>query len=81
MAKKKLTMKFKIVLNNDEGKFDGVNDYTPGSAADLLGNIRKGLNLVYGIPVDATPPQGFQDLSINSFNTIDVETEDIDTSV
>jgi hypothetical protein len=81
MAKKKiLNMKFKLVLKNDDGTFNGVNEFTPNSAGDLLGNIRKGLNAIYGFPVDDSEPKGFQNLQINSFNMIDVETEDIDTA-
>lgn len=78
MAKKKvLNMKFKLVMKNDDGTFNGVNSFTPDSAGNLLGNIRKALNLMYGFPVGQQA--GFENLEINSFNTIDVETEDIDT--
>lgn len=76
--KKELNMKFKLILDNSDGKFVGVNKFTPAGNVDFLGEIRKHLNMIYGFPVDAEPPVGFQDLTVNSFNMIEVDTEDID---
>lgn len=76
MAKKKLKVCFTLVLDSDSGKFENVNDFKPDSATDLLGNIRKCLNEIYGIPVDSEPLEGFQDLTINSFKSVDVDVEE-----
>ena len=76
MAKKKLKICIKLVLDNTDGVYDNVNEFKPDSATDLLGNIRKCLNAIYGYPVDDDPPKGFQDLTLNSFNSVDVDVEE-----
>jgi hypothetical protein len=76
MAKKKLKICIKLVLDNNTGEFNNVNEFKPDSAVDLLGNIRKCLNEIYGFQVDADPLEGFQDLTINSFKSVDVDVEE-----
>ena len=77
MAKKKLKICFKLVLDNESGIFDNVTPFKPDSATDLLGYIRESLNKIYGIPVGEN--KGFQNLQINSFNAIDTDVEDTTT--
>jgi hypothetical protein len=76
MAKKKLKICITLFLNNDTGVFNGVNEFKPDSAVDLLGNLRKCLNSIYGFPVDDQEPKGFQNLTINSFKSVDVDVEE-----
>jgi hypothetical protein len=76
MAKKKLKLCITLVLADDP-VFDDVNDFTPNSATNMLDSIRKCLNEMYGIPVNANPPEGFQDLTLNSFKSVDVDAEEI----
>lgn len=89
VVKKKLIVKFKLVLDNSENSnysnerpFKDVTEYKPDDAGNLLGNIRKALNKIYGFPVveegDSDPLKGFQDQTINSFNYISIKCEDVE---
>ena len=77
MAKKKLKICIKLILENDTNEFDKVTPFKPDSASNMLSRLRTCLNEIYGIAVGQDV--GFENLNKNSFNTIDVETEDIDT--
>lgn len=74
MAKKKLKICIKLVLNNDNNEFDNVNEFNPADAANFLGKIRKCLNEIYGYNVGGDPV-AFEKTSINSFQSVDVDVE------
>jgi len=74
MAKKKLKICIKLVLA-DNVEFENVHEFNPSSASNLLENVRKCLNEIYGIPLNSN--KGFENLSINSFQSVDVDVEEI----
>jgi len=74
MAKKKLKICISLVLNNDNGEFNGVTEFKPDHAVDMLAALRSCLNEIYGI--DQNVNKGFQNLTINSFKSIDVDVEE-----
>ena len=75
MANKKLKICIKLVLNDDDDMFYNVNEFKPDHATDMLAAFRKCLNEIYGFNVGSTPPEGFEDTSLNSFQSVDVDVE------
>jgi|APIni6443716594_1056825.scaffolds.fasta_scaffold992433_1 hypothetical protein len=76
MAKKIVTLKFKLVLDLEKdvnNEFATVDEFHPSAAQNFLGSTRTFLNEIYGI---TGPTQGFQNLAINSFKSVDVDVEE-----
>jgi len=76
--KKILKVCFTLVLNNEDNHYDKVTEYKPDDASNLLENLRKALNEIYGYDNEADPPEGFLRTTKNSYNMISTELEGVE---